>query len=98
MSQNLMFQDLDLHFDSLKRKSMFFNAWTRLRGTCTSYSLLMDSRAADHLWCCLFLIPVALNHSITEVVFFHWLNSDALVISVKDFFADFSYLELSGVD
>ena len=30
------------------------------------------------LWCCLFLI--ALNDSITDAVFFHWLNVDALVI------------------
>ena len=30
------------------------------------------------LWCCLFLM--ALNHSINDAVFFHWLNMDALVI------------------
>ena len=30
------------------------------------------------LWCC--LCSIALNHSITEVEFFHWLNLDALTI------------------
>ena len=41
------------------------------------------------LWCCLF--SMALNHSITDVVFFHWLNLDVLAIlafdSVEDFFS-----------
>ena len=30
------------------------------------------------LWC--FLFSIALNHSITEVEFFHWLKLDALVM------------------
>ena len=30
------------------------------------------------LWCIFFLM--ALNHSITDAVFLHWLNLDALVI------------------
>ena len=30
------------------------------------------------LWCCLFLMD--LNRLITDAVFFHWLNLDALVI------------------
>ena len=33
---------------------------------------------ANKLWCCLFLM--ALNHSIADAVFFHWLNLDVLVI------------------
>ena len=52
------------------------------------------------LWCCLF--SIALNHSITGAVFFHWLNLDAsssdfAVDSMEDFFAGCAYLRLSGV-
>ena len=50
------------------------------------------------LRCCLF--SMALNHSITDAVFFHWLNLDALAIlpldSVEDFFADLAYLGFGG--
>ena len=51
------------------------------------------------LWCCLFLI--ALNHSITDTVFFHWLNVDALVILLSFqsrivSLNDFPYLGFGG--
>ena len=50
--------------------------------------------------CCLF--SIALNQLITAVVFFHWLRlcffRDCAVDAVEDFFADFAYLGLRGVD
>ena len=55
-----------------RRMSVSFRRSWLMEGL--NYSMLNQIK----LWCCLFLM--ALNHSITDAVFFHWLNSDALVI------------------